>query len=289
VPQKQDLQNEGYRRGVVLGLTIAEIILLILFALLLAMTGVLIKREAVIKTQAEAQAETRALNQKLTPELAAKLTELNINIMTPDGASRLLGILEAAQLVSPIKKTKKENDLERACQAGLQLQNALGKNLSAVDFIKSAQQLSDDFQTLKKEAMQCSSSAILPPCYGTKGAPPIFIYDINVKLEGLIFSDTVPENLRARFATDFKKLPALNKPLSIAEFKEIARPFASYGKSNQCKFYVKVYDEMGSNKDLFKSRLKLIEESFVWTFMMTTKEDADGKNLIFFPAGQGIR
>lgn len=41
----------GYRKGVVLGLTIAEIILLILFALLLALTGVLIKRQAAVRAE----------------------------------------------------------------------------------------------------------------------------------------------------------------------------------------------------------------------------------------------
>ena len=47
----------GYRRGVVLGLTIAEIILLILFALLLALTGVLMKKQAQIRAEMDYQTE----------------------------------------------------------------------------------------------------------------------------------------------------------------------------------------------------------------------------------------
>ena len=288
-PEERASRNEGYRQGVVLGLTIAEIILLILFALLLAMSGVLMKRQAVIKAQAEEQATAKAMNQKLPPELVAKLEEININLSSPDGVKRMVGILNATQLVGNLKKDKKQTRLELACQAGIELQNALGQNLDAAELIKSSQKLNKDLQALKKEAREYSSSKILPSCYVAKGAAPIFIYDITVRREGLELVDTVPESLRTRFNSDFKLLPS-QKPLSDAEFSRIGKAFASYGKGKECKFYVKVYDETGLNKELLKSKLQLIEKSFVWTFMMNSKEDEiDSSDLIFLPAGRGSR
>jgi hypothetical protein len=280
----QSAQSEGHRRGVVLGLTIAEIILLILFALLLAMTGVLIKKQAAVKAQFEAKTSQKVVAQILSPVISQKLFEMDINITKEDGEARLLAILNAAQALMKTSNPKDQNRLDQACKAGLELQNALGKNLNAVEFIKSAQQLSKDLDTIKAEAARCNSAAIAPPCYEkVKGEPTAFIYDLRVTPSGIIMSNTVAEQYRNRFEADFKNPPPVNKPLSIGEFQSSTRQFIDYGRAHQCKFYVKVYDETGDGKGKFKSALKSIEENFVWTFMMTTKADEAGKSINLFP------
>ena len=279
----QAAENEGRRRGVVLGLTIAEIILLILFALLLAMTGVLIKKQAAIKVQFEAEASAKVMTQMLSPVISAKLMSMGIDVTKSDGENRLLAILNAAEALmkSPVKD---QNRLDQACKAGIELQNALGKNLNAADLIKSAQQLSKDLETLRMEAAKCNSTAIPPPCYEKAGGEStVFIYDARVTAAGIILNNVLPERYRTRFEADFSNPPPVNKALTNAEFKTATNRFATYGKSNSCKFYVKVYDETSGNKEKFRASLKTIEDNFVWTFMMTAKEDEAGKSINLFP------
>ena len=280
----KEAASEGRRRGVVLGLTIAEIILLILFALLLAMTGILIKRQIAVKAEYEAQASARVMTQILTPEISGKLQAMKIDLTQPGGEERLLAILNAAQSVTSLKKTKDSSALEQACQAGLELQNALGDNLNLVDFTKLAKQLSQDLANLRIEAQRSIDATIAPPCFDkTKGDPSVYIYDLQVTPTGIIMTNTVPEKYRNRFEADFKKPPPVNKVLSDSEFQAATKPFITYGKKNQCKFYVKVYDETEGNKDKFRKSLKVIEDQFVWTFMMSGKVDEAGKSINLFP------
>ena len=276
--------SEGRRRGVVLGLTIAEIILLILFALLLALTGILVKRQAAVKAEFEARTSVRVMSPILTPEIVGKLQAMKINLLEPEGEERLLAILDAAQTVTNLKKMKEQNSLDQACQAGLELQSALGKNLNATDFIKSAKQLSQDLENLKIGAARCLEAVIPPPCYEkSKKDPSVYIYDLQVTLGGIVFSNTVSEKYRSRFESDFKNPPPVNKALSNTEFLTLTKPFITYGKKNECKFYVKVYDETEGNKEKLRKSLKVIEDQFVWTFMMSGKVDETGKSLNLFP------
>ena len=276
--------SEGRRRGVVLGLTIAEIILLILFALLLAMTGILIKRQIAVKAQYEAESSNRLMSHILTPEISGKLQSMKIDLTQPEGEERLLALLNAAQTAIDLKQSKDQNRLDQACQAGLELQNALGKNLNATDFIKAAKQLSQDLEGLRVGAASCLEAVIPPPCYEkSKGDPSAYIYDLQVTTGGIVLNASVPEKYRSRFEADFKNPPPLNKVLSNSEFQALTKPFIDYGKKNQCKFYVKVYDETDGNKDKLRKSLKVIEGQFVWTFMMSGRVDEAGKSLNLFP------
>ena len=276
--------SEGRRRGVVLGLTIAEIILLILFALLLAMTGILIKRQIAVKAEYEAQASARVMTQILSPEISGKLQAMKIDLTQPGGEERLLAILNAAQSVASLKKSKDSSALEQACQAGLELENALGKNLNSIDFIKLAKQLSQELESLRLGSQRSVETTIAPPCYEkTKGDPSVYIYDLQVTPAGIVLNNSVPERYRSRFEADFKSPPPVNKAMSDSEFLTATKPFIAYGKKNQCKFYVKVYDETDGNKDKLRKSLKVIEEQFVWTFMMSGKVDEAGKSINLFP------
>src|SRR5690606_28900329 len=77
VSQSSLLEGErGHRRGVVLGLTLAEIMLLLLFCLLLAAAGLLQDREQQLK----AVQEINALAQRRAELAEAALAESGINL-----------------------------------------------------------------------------------------------------------------------------------------------------------------------------------------------------------------
>lgn len=265
------LENVGYRRGVVLGLTIAEIILLILFAVVLAMTGVLIKR----KNATIAEVETRMAAQQLPTSISRKLGEMRINLSTTSGEQQLMGILNSADM-----DTERVKRQQQALQLGQNIQKAFGSNITAEQLIKSHNEL----ESLKNDLSKSGSGKILGPCYQANTNDPVpFVFDIFVRNDVLVMRDVVPERLRTKFESDFKGTPSSQTFNNDRDFTNKTRPFAEYGKRHQCKFYVKVYDETtGNSKQRIKSQLKLVENAFVWTFMMAGKS-GDKEDINLFP------
>lgn len=268
------LENVGYRRGVVLGLTIAEIILLILFAIVLALTGVLIKRKNATITEVE----TRMAAQQLPPAISQKLAEMNVNLSTREGEQKLLGILNNAD--TDPERLKRQ---QQALQLGLDIQKAFGNTITAEQIQKNQVELKNQVDLLKADHVKAGTGQILPPCYQSGKSDPVpFVFDIFVKNDVLVMRETVPERLRSRFDSDFKGTPSSQTFVNDREFINKTKHFVDYGKRQQCKFYVKVFDETSGGKNRLKSQLKLIEGSFVWTFMMAGK-DAEKEDLNLFP------
>ena len=268
-------ENAGYRRGVVLGLTIAEIILLILFALLLALTGVLMnKRNATI-----VEVESRMASQQLPPSISNKLTEMGINLANREGENRLLSILNSAET-----DTDRQKALQQAMQLGLDVQKNFGKTITAEQLLKTQIELKNQIDLMKADQAKSGNGQILPPCYQTNKSDPVpFIFEFFVRNDALVMKDVTPERLRSRFDADFKGITANQSFTSDREFIAKTRPFADYGKRNHCKFYVKVYDETtGNSKERVRGQLKLIENTFVWTFMMAGKA-GDKEDISLFP------
>lgn len=268
------LENAGYRRGVVLGLTIAEIILLILFAVVLAMTGVLIKR----KNATINEVETRMAAQQMPIDVSKKLSEMGINLASKEGEQRLLGILNNSD-----NDTDRVRRQQEAMQLGLDIQKAFGKNITADQILKNQIELKNQIDLMKADQTKPGSGQILPPCMqSSKGEPGPFVFDIFVRNDVLVMRDTVPERAKSRFESDFKAIPASQTFTNDRDFINKTRVFAEYGKKNQCKFYVKVFDETNDGKNRLKGQLKLIENSFVWTFMMAGK-NSDKEDINLFP------
>lgn len=265
------LENVGYRRGVVLGLTIAEIILLILFAVVLAMTGVLIKR----KNATIAEVETRMAAQQLPTNISRKLSEMQINLSTRSGEQQLMGILNSADMDPDRVKRQ-----QQALQLGLDIQKAFGNNITADQLIKNQNEL----ESLKNNLSKSDNGKIQGPCYQVNANDPVpFVFDIFVRNDVLVMRDVVPERLRNKFESDFKGTPSSQTFTNERDFTNKTRSFAEYGKRHQCKFYVKVYDETtGNSKQRIKSQLKIIETAFVWTFMMAGKS-GDKEDINLFP------
>lgn len=227
---RADLKEEGRRLGIVLGLTIAEIILLILFAVVLAMAGVLMKRGTLIKEQVERQV----------------LTDTNKLLKDPT-----------------------------TYQAGSDFQKFFGKDAKVSDVFNEQRKLQSDLDKLKSEMAKSGNVEILPPCLRIANGGNIpYIYDIAIRNDGVALFDTSPDLLKPQLKREFPNPPPLGKILSAQEFKSLTNSYIDYGKRNQCKFYVKVYDETQNNKDKFKSQLKIVESNFVWTFMMSLKPGA---------------
>ena len=239
--------EEGRRKGVVLGLTIAEIILLILFAVVLAMAGVLVKRQAIIQAEA---------NAKIQSEKVEKSTPLDPAVY----------------------------------QTGLDFRKLFGQK-SAQEVWNELNKLQTDFDKLKSEMAKLSNTEVLPPCFrNANGGQVPYIYEIRLKNDGYLLVDTAPEKIKNQLRNEIPGQVPLERVLSTSEFKTATNGYINYGKRNQCKFYVKVYDDSQSGREKIKNQLKVIESNFVWTFILTIKPGAQNPDdLNLFQTNPTIR
>lgn len=302
---------DSYRRGVVLGFTVAEIMLLVLFALLLAFVGALSrgkyeieKAEAInqrfltavkliddsgkFKKEIEStllekvdydkklkELEKKFNNQSLPDDVYAELQSQNIDLKSKEGKERFLDILITALAAQKDFKGSagmSEKDVIATCKAGAELKKAYpDKKINDItQLIKGAQSQADLTKNAKaqaehwrSEANKCGLGGNLPPCYKqSSGDATPYIFDARIKPEGIVLIDTIPQEYRTRFSSDFKDPPVLNKPLSSEEFRNQTYQFLDWGRKNECRFYVQVYDDLPNDKERFKSMLKTIETSF---------------------------
>jgi hypothetical protein len=301
---KNYCDKSSYRRGVVLGFTVAEIILLILFALLLALAAVLIKgQSAVEKAHATNQRfgaaisaldrqdkpsflknidaalmeqinyekkvkelEAKMMRQSLPDDVYAELQAQKLDLTTKDGKEKFLDMLITALYAQ--KEAQKNSSLplesiEAACKAGVEMQKVLGKDKKPGDILNSIKDSKAKAEHWKDQAAKCGLAGVLPPCYKESSDEPIpFIYEARIKPDGIQLLEIVPEKYKIRFYSDFKTLPPTNRVLSESEFKSSTFQFLDWGRKNECRFYVRVFDDLANDKDKFKSLLKAVENNF---------------------------
>lgn len=294
-----------YRRGLVLGFTVAEIILLVLFALLLALVGSMISNKAevekafslnnkfneaikaleaddkqnfaekvkeVINQDIDYQKKLIEIEQKLGKQplpdnVYAELVANKIDVTTQDGKQKLLDLLIVA--LTAEKKAKEEGGLKAqdeiisACKSGLELEKAIGDSQTLSDFVDAHKNAKAQADHWKVEASKCGRGGNLPPCYRESAEDPIpFIYEARIYNDGIKLTEIVPANLKDRFDADFKSPPITDTTLTPTELMNSTRQFLQWGEKNECRFYVKIYDEMPNDKEKFKSSLKSIESNF---------------------------
>jgi hypothetical protein len=156
----------------------------------------------------------------------------------------------------------KEN-IEAACRAGAEMQKVLGKDKNPGDILNSIKDSKAQAEHWKDQAAKCGLAGVLPPCYRESSDEPIpYIYDARIKPEGIQLIETVPEKYKTRLYSDFKNLPPTNKTLSESDFRSLTFQFLDWGRKNECRFYVRVYDDLANDKDRFKALLKAVENNF---------------------------
>ena len=294
----------GYRRGVVLGFTVAEIVLLILFALLLALAGSLVTgraevdravainkvfREALealeindidkfkeeltkivnqhVDYEAKLKDIEKRLNGRVLPDdVYDRIQSQNIDLSTSEGKSKLLDILivalDAQRQIAESDKTVGIDNIVDTCKTGADFRNVFGSQ--SVESVSShARDVKGQSEHWRDVASKCGLGGTLPPCYRETVSESIpFVFDVRIKPEGIVLSETVPGKYRDRFDNDFQSTPPLNRPISESEFRAATYQYLEWGRRNECRFYVSIYDDLPNDKERLKSSLKAIESNF---------------------------
>lgn len=240
-------EPEPYRRGLTLGLTVAEILILLLFLLLLSLYAF--------------NVEIKAKSEQIQTELETVKKELD----------------EArSKLPEDIQELKRENkSLEK------DLKDARRENTISKALLKRKEKEHNQYREENKEVQKSlreenaqlhaklySSKGIDPPCWyevidrkGERHEKPYYLLDIavhdehlRVRLQPAPPGRAIDENGQlapTSYAEEYAKLPLFTLDttgnVSIRDLEKFAKPIRRIGKNKQirnysCVFYVKVWD-----------------------------------------------
>jgi hypothetical protein len=254
VTVESDRQNRAYRRALTLGLTLAEIFVLILFVLLLAF-GASYERER------EALSEIPRLKSQMNQatadatRLQRENDYLKRDISTApdkfDDFFRDLTLCEAdrKKLRDQFKEIAGTGPAELAkCRDDL------------ADSKQESDRLKDQNRYFSQKVAAEGNGTELPPCWPTPEGKIRYTFDVTLVSDGLIVHDNPPHQDEEQ--QQIKEV-ILDKDLDAVAFLDVTNKPYGWAQAHKCAIFVRVYDNTGpGEKALYKERLRTVEAHF---------------------------
>jgi hypothetical protein len=262
--------NDAYRKGTVLGLTMAEVAILIIFSLLLLIgfnaarqnelrkSHELVERPALDSLRKEA-----AIISKLRKDLGYQ------DAFPVDEVSRL--VLAAKKSMGDTKAFEEHlKQLESAKRQLEQIKKMMadsGDSLNLVDQLEqmamSNANLSGQLKRAEKQLEKYGTGKGERPCWVNSYGDIDYLYDVILQSDGIRMREIEnPARVRERAMLE---LPVVdpNRVLSRREFLDLTRPLFLQSNVDSCRHFVKVYDHTGpTEKREFKNYLLTVEAHF---------------------------
>ena len=293
------LGDDTYRRGLTLGLTMAEIFILILFLLLLLLLALYANniedKKIIINSQKELMPVT---NNREVPRIELP-DEIKKLVRSHASQQKTITKLEKENMINEELLENQEKSLERLGKA----REKLPENTKTLqDALATAEQKNAENETQIKNTQQenkslraalHASKGVDPPCWyevvhkkDVRHEKPYYLLDVAVHNEYLLvrINQNIPlsgsaineigQPASTSYAEEYEKLPLAHltavksRKLSLAEFEEIAKPIKHMGKNEQirgyaCVFYAKIWDYTSATaKKRWQRARKKIEDSF---------------------------
>jgi hypothetical protein len=271
-------QNTSYRKGLVLGLTMAEAALLIIFVLLLLLAFTEFRRRALeLAFQGQtplSKSEVLQLRES-QKQLASVGDALGVTeSLPPDDFSRLVRVLveqskggKGATALQEASKTLREmhqarDGIERRLQeSGSDSAAEVARETERQEFRLANQD--GQIKFLQRQLAAAGQGKGERPCWAQRSGVIDYLYDVVLVSNGIKMRVHENQN-RAR---ELALLPAPqvdpSEVLSEAQFYERTRPLFLYSLKQDCRFFVVVYDGTGPyEKALYKSHLRTVEGHF---------------------------
>lgn len=278
-----NLQSEEYRKGQVLGFTMAEIMLVLLFLLLLLLGAKLQKLNKTIESSYQPNSKgfesiksientLHSFQDKglisedkdvlwLTRQLILRADDVIKQEAEWDKSSQEKIeklIIEKQELLSENQMLKDINeDNNRIVKELKEAKLKLNKITPLTDILKS-NNLSD------KEATQCLLSCGGGPkaCWGESLANPDFIYNIALYDDGFYVSPELKSI--EKNSKDWLRIPniaRLSKPqyMTPKVFRKRFGALLEYANNNSCVFQTRLIDVDTSTKKIYKAQRRLVE------------------------------
>ena len=291
-------KNRAYRRALTLGLTLAEIFVLLVFVLLLAFAGYYKHTAALSMTfpdlQRESELQAAAINalKEVNGQLQRESTYLKAQLRAPnhfDDLFRELRLQKAriAQLDAQITELGKERtsipSLEQAIAAE---SGSTGKDPQAIlqDLITSAndakreqQRLQGELVYYQKKLAATGNGTVLPSCWTTPDGKIEYIFDVTLVSDGI----TVHDNALADHLQDEQQLipkMSFGSVLNDNQFLQMTQTLYAWSRAQhpECRFFVRLLDRTKDDeKALYKSELQAVEGHF-YKLPVATLPSANG-------------
>lgn len=275
----EDFSDRTYRRGMVMGLTLAEVMLLVLFALLLVLGWVVQRND---ENQELAEAMRPLLPQDVVDtsvfdDVIRELTEAVrlgrvVSMMAADGS---IGLEIASEELS-----------ERTAELlalGAQAESALGQNSSGMPANFAAQEalIAAGSEYRETRESQGHGSAriwlewlaqnqpqgnggnglVFPSCVPSVDGTTQYIYDVTLGSAGILVVDNALPEMQ-QWAAEAADV-VFERAVSQATFAAMTQALFDWSVQNQCRFFVRVYDATAPfEKGLYKDELQTVESHF---------------------------
>lgn len=260
-------QTSAYRRGLILGLTMAEIAILIIFVLLLAFAALLVRQQEKQKEAERVAEERQEVITLLEAQLEAQFAA--IQEILPDGGKNIEELQRELVLLSDAKQ-----QLERlhstAEEAGF---------LSEPEAIINTLEMGREYSTIREllpagernvekllelvQEYSAGKGTEVPSCWTLDDGTIEYIYDVNLTPAGLVVRETdLPQRASERQTLPVQNI-VLNQDISEQLFLSSTSDLFEWSKSRKCRFFVRVFDSTGpTDKKLYQDRLRAVEARF---------------------------
>lgn len=262
-------QNTAYRRGMVLGLTMAEVGILIIFVLLL-LIGFKDWQQAVAMEGKEAVKVERL---RALEEADSLLTQLRSPLQVPNNASveEIRTLIRALQEVTatPEGQTTLQETravLEQMSRIRDQIKKEGGSEVLAKQVEQQSYRIANQegqlqrYESVLKEAGQGKGER---PCWVKPDGTIEYLYDVVLASNGIRMREYKYDHREREHS--LLPMPAVNpnELLSPAEFLRRTEPLYNHSVAENCRFFVVVYDATGSTeKERYKQLLWTVEGHF---------------------------
>lgn len=271
-------QYQAYRKGFVLGLTMAEVSLLIAFILLLLLSLGFSRRDAQIRElksrnpisaiQLAALREKAALIDAVVAEVGQKdrpiddkFRELILQIARAAKSSEGTSALAAMES----ERLRQKNISEQLAKELVAVQGKSGQEIasSIADKTEQVENMRGQVRALQSQLLDSGLGRVLPSCWTVADGQIDFILSVDLTSQGI----RAKEIAGASRLEERQRLPmALMNPArfqSVGEFLGATRRLFDLSVERNCRFYVYVYDSTGAQqKDLYKKLLQAVEGHF---------------------------
>jgi hypothetical protein len=243
-------QDSSYRRGLMLGLTMTEMMLLILFILLLLMGVTLATREEAIRkkdARISELADVESFLQEETRKGDGKVSVTNI----------IQHIRRQKQLENQIAAMKPQAEAGKALEdiiREIKRSGGQGTPKEIAEVIRQIAELQKEKKTLAGQVAQMTKQIQktgkggneFPSCWVTPQGKTQSIYDLYLTTSGIRIRDRkLPDHVEDEVMLPISQVE-LNTNLTTAAFLEQLRPLYNWSVENKCRFYVILHSDTAS-------------------------------------------
>jgi hypothetical protein len=271
-------QHDAYRRGLVLGLTMAEVGILIIFVLML-----------LIAFEEYRQREAKKAREGTTPVRVAELVELRRADVQIQQIAKELGVAEdlppedfrkLIRAIQPIAKSGVGQQALAEARAEIERQRAVRDELTAAlqitesgktdEVIRRIEEQSykmanqeGQLKRVEKQLEQFGQGKGVRPCWVQPDGTIDYLYDVVLTSGGIRMKEYQHLSRAAERALLPMPKTDPDETLSEAEFLSRTRPLYESSVADNCRFFVYLYDGTGAQeKTLYKRLRRTVEGHF---------------------------